>query len=196
MRHSGKLHGQPYGESRPHCHGERRFARDERGFGHPGRGPGHRRGGRLARFLEHGDLRLLVLHLIAEKPRHGYEIIKAIEDLAGGAYAPSPGVIYPTLTLLEELGQVESATEGTRKQFTIAPAGGATLAEGQDAVQALLARIAATQPSGENAAPVIRAMENLRTALRLKFSARENAADLPRRIADVLDGAARQIEEL
>jgi DNA-binding PadR family transcriptional regulator len=197
LRQFRKLHGQPSGENRQSCGGERRFARDERGFGPQGRGPGHRfgRGGRLARFLEHGDLRLLVLHLIAEKPRHGYEIIKAIEDLAGGAYAPSPGVVYPTLTLLEELGQVESVAEGTRKQFTVTPAGQAALAEGQDAVQALLARIAATQPR-ENAAPVIRAMENLRTALRLKFSARENAADLPRKIADVLDGAARQIEDL
>ena len=80
-----------------HPHG-RRFARHERehgGYEGRSRRGGFGRGGRLARFLEHGDLRLLVLHLINEKPRHGYEIIKAIEDLAGGAYAPSPGVIYP-----------------------------------------------------------------------------------------------------
>jgi DNA-binding PadR family transcriptional regulator len=180
-----------------HPHG-RRFARHERehgGYeGHSRRG-GFGRGGRLARFLEHGDLRLLVLHLINEKPRHGYEIIKAIEDLAGGAYAPSPGVIYPTLTMLEELGQVESTTEGTRKNFVITPAGAEALAENQDAVNLLLSRIAAAQPR-EVAAPVIRAMENLRTALRLKLEAKPATPEATRKIADLLDATARQIEEL
>ncbi len=175
--------------------GERRFARHE--HGRHGGPEGHRmgRGGRLARFLEHGDLRLLVLHLIAEKPRHGYEIIKAIEDLAGGAYTPSPGVIYPTLTLLEELGQVASTEVGARKSFAITEAGAAHLAAHQTGVNELLARIAAAQPR-EVPAPVIRAMENLRTALRLKAQAREMGADLFRRIADVLDETARRIEEL
>jgi DNA-binding PadR family transcriptional regulator len=138
---------------------------------------------------------MLVLHLIHEKPRHGYEIIKAIEELAGGAYAPSPGVIYPTLTLLEELGQVESTAEGSRKSYAITPAGAAALAEHQQAVNLLLARIAAAQPR-DGAAPVIRAMENLRTALRLKLGTRETPPELTRKIADVLDNAARSIEEL
>ncbi len=153
------------------------------------------RGGRLARFLEHGDLRLLVLHLIAEKPRHGYEIIKAVEDLASGAYTPSPGVIYPTLTLLEELGQVASTEVGARKCYAITEAGAAHLAENQTGVNELLARIAAAQPR-EVPAPVIRAMENLRTALRLKAQARDIKTELFRKIADVLDAAARQIEDL
>jgi DNA-binding PadR family transcriptional regulator len=179
-----------------HPHG-RRFARHERehgGYEGRSRRGGFGRGGRLARFLEHGDLRLLVLHLINEKPRHGYEIIKAIEDLAGGAYAPSPGVIYPTLTMLEELGQVESTTEGTRKNFVITPAGAEALAENQDAVNLLLSRIAAAQPR-EVAAPVIRAMENLRTALRLKLETKATP-EVIRKIADLLDATARQIEEL
>ena len=179
-----------------HPHG-RRFARHERehgGYEGRSRRGGFGRGGRLARFLEHGDLRLLVLHLINEKPRHGYEIIKAIEDLAGGAYAPSPGVIYPTLTMLEELGQVESTTEGTRKNFVITPAGAEALAENQDAVNLLLSKIAAAQPR-EVAAPVIRAMENLRTALRLKLETKATP-EVIRKIADLLDATARQIEEL
>jgi len=138
---------------------------------------------------------MLVLHLINEKPRHGYEIIKAIEDATGGAYAPSPGVVYPTLTLLEELGQVESTAEGARKRFAISPSGAAALAENQPAVDALLAKIAAAQPR-ELGAPVIRAMENLRTALRLKLQGKDSNPDLNRNIAAVLDGAARQIEEL
>ncbi len=176
-----------------HSRGERRFARPDREDGPHGHRMG--RGGRLARFLEHGDLRMLVLHLISEKPRHGYEIIKAIEDLAGGAYAPSPGVIYPTLTLLEELGQVESTVEGTRKSFAITADGAAALAQNRAAVDVLLAKIAAAQPR-EVPAPIIRAMENLRTAMRLKFSGKDAAAELFRKAADVLDAAARQIEEL
>ena len=75
---------------------------DDLHLGHGRHGHGGRSG--LGRFFAHGDLRLVILHLIAEKPRHGYEIIKAIEEQVGGAYSPSPGVIYPTLTLLEEIG--------------------------------------------------------------------------------------------
>jgi len=180
----------------PESHGERRFMRGphhERGRHGP---RDHKHGGRdrLARFLEHGDLKMLILHLINEKPRHGYEIIKAIEDLAGGAYAPSPGVVYPTLTLLEELGQLTSTTEGSRKSFAITEDGKTALAASQDAVNAMLLRIAAAQPR-EPAPPVIRAMENIKTALRLKLEG-EAAPELTRKIADVLDAAARQIEDL
>ena len=106
----------------PHGHGERRHAHG--GFGHGGgRFGGHRgggRGGRVARVFDHGDLRYVLLHLIAEKPRYGYELIKAIEEQVGGMYSPSPGVIYPTLTLLEELGYLRPETaEGTRKLYSI-----------------------------------------------------------------------------
>jgi DNA-binding PadR family transcriptional regulator len=160
-------------------------------------GPGGRLHGRerLARFLEHGDLKMLVLHLINEKPRHGYEIIKAIEDLAGGAYAPSPGVVYPTLTLLEELGHVASTADGSRKSYAITEAGTKALAAEQETVNAILFRIAAAQPK-EDAAPVIRAMENLKTALRLKIGREAPAPETTRKIADILDAAARQIEDI
>ncbi len=191
---------------REHLHGERdegrRFAHSPH-HGPFGRGRGDRqfgrggslRGGGLARLLEHGDLRLLVLHLIAEKPRHGYEIIKAIEDLAGGAYAPSPGVVYPTLTLLEELGQVASTAEGSRKSYAITPAGAEALAAQQEPLRQILDRIAGAQ-SREPGLPVIRAMENLRTALRLKLGQGGLPPDMTRKIADTLDAVARQIEEL
>jgi DNA-binding PadR family transcriptional regulator len=197
MRIFHKFHG----HHGPEGHGARRFMRGplhERGERHGPRERGERMHGgrdRLARFLEHGDLKMLILHLINEKPRHGYEIIKAIEDLTGGAYAPSPGVVYPTLTLLEELGQVSSTTEGSRKSFAITEAGTAALAASQDAVKMILARIAAAQPR-EAAAPVIRAMENVKTALRLKLGRENVAPEMSRKIADVLDAAARQIEEL
>jgi len=70
-----------------------------------------------------GELRLVVLHLIAEKPRHGYAIIKALADRANGAYSPSPGVIYPTLTLLEELGFTALTAQDGKKLYTLIEAG-------------------------------------------------------------------------
>ena len=181
-------HGRHHGRHQEGRHAHGGFERGERGgrFG---------RGARLGRFFDHGDLRLVILQLVAEKPRHGYEIIKAVEDLAGGAYTPSPGVIYPTLTLLEELGQVQGTEVGARKSYATTEAGAAHLKENQTGLNELLARIAAAQPR-EVPAGVIRAMENLRTALRLKAQAREMSADIFRKIADVLDETARRIEEL
>jgi DNA-binding PadR family transcriptional regulator len=84
-----------------------------------------RMGGRgRERMFEQGDLKFVVLNLLSDRPRHGYEIIKAIEELAGGEYSPSPGVIYPTLTLLEELGQATVTLEqGGKKQYGITAAG-------------------------------------------------------------------------
>ena len=99
------------------------------GFGGPfglgdGDGPG-----RPGRFLGQGQIRLLVLHLIGEEPRHGYEIIKAIEEMSGGFYAPSPGVIYPTLSYLEEAGYVAATEDGNKKRYAITDEGSAYLAE-------------------------------------------------------------------
>ncbi len=194
MRPIHHHHGHFHEKSEHRPGGERRFAHGP--FGRHGKkgDDRHAHGGRLARMLEHGDLRLLVLHLINEKPRHGYEIIKAIEDLADGGYAPSPGVIYPTLTLLEEIGQVSSTTEGARKSFTITPAGAEALTASQDAVKTILARIAANQPR-EAGLPVQRAMENLRTSLRLKLGTGPLSAESTRKIAETLDAAAKAIEE-
>ena len=127
-RHSHNSHN-----SHRHAGHDRRFARGERRGDGLGFGPmQHRgRGGRsgLGRFFAHGDLRLVILNLIAEKPRHGYEIIKAIEEQVAGAYSPSPGVIYPALTLLEELGYVtvSTAPEGGKKLHEITPQGRAFL---------------------------------------------------------------------
>jgi DNA-binding PadR family transcriptional regulator len=88
-----------------------------------GRGFGDDGDGRIGRFLMQGDLRLLVLALIEKEPRHGYEIIKHIEDLTYGFYAPSPGVVYPTLTYLEEAGYVTSETDGNKKRYVITDEG-------------------------------------------------------------------------
>jgi DNA-binding PadR family transcriptional regulator len=81
------------------------------------------RGMRAGRMLASGDLQLIILALLSEKPRHGYEIIKAIEEHCSGIYTPSPGVVYPALTYLEETGFAVSETEGTKKLYRIAPPG-------------------------------------------------------------------------
>ncbi len=93
------------------------------------------------RFVGDGELRLLVLALLAEQPRHGYDVIKALEERSNGFYSPSPGVVYPTLTYLEEAGHAVSAADGNRKIFSITDAGRAHLAENREAVEAVLARL-------------------------------------------------------
>ncbi len=166
----------------------RRFMRLE--CGHRHHGPGGR-----GRLLEHGDLRLLVLHLINETPRHGYELIKAIEDLTGGAYAPSPGVIYPTLTMLEDFGHVSAETDGTKRLFSITDAGRETLGQARPALDAMLARLS-NAPSRDAIMPVKRAMENLRTALRMKLGSRTANPEAMSKVTDMIDELVRKIEAL
>ena len=148
-------------------HGHPRHADGRHGHRHrPGRPEddrrdgASRRGGRseLGRFFAHGDLRLVILNLIAEKPRHGYEIIKAIEDAVRGAYSPSPGVVYPTLTLLEELGHTAvTPGEGTKKLHGITAEGRAMLDASRPALDALLSRIAeAAEAYGDGPPPLDR----------------------------------------
>ncbi len=112
-----------------------------RGFGgfRPGAGGG--RGFPFGRFVGDGELRLIVLSLVAESPRHGYEIIKALEERSGGFYSPSPGVIYPTLTFLEEAGHAVSSVDGNKKVYAITDAGRAYLEENRVQADAILSRI-------------------------------------------------------
>jgi len=168
---------------------------------HGGGGPDGRRGG--GRVFGHGGLRLVLLQLIADKPRHGYELIKAIEERLNGAYSPSPGVIYPTLTLLEEMGHVTVSADGGRKLHTLTDAGRDHLAEHRTEVDALLARMASGLPMrggggghGERPAPIERAVHNLRHALHLRLAREPLAEAQIHAIADALDAAARQIERL
>jgi DNA-binding PadR family transcriptional regulator len=92
-------------------------------------------------MLADGDLRLIVLALLADQPRHGYDIIKALEELSSGAYSPSPGVVYPTLTFLEEAGYATATSEGTKKVYAITDTGRAHLAENRELVDSVLAGI-------------------------------------------------------
>lgn len=165
----------------------------ERGFG-PG-GHGRRHGGRH-RMFDYGEIRLLVLALIAEQPRHGYELIKAIEERFGGSYVPSPGVIYPTLSWLDDMGLVAVQPEGgNRKSYSITPEGEAHLAENRAAADALLAR-AGGEHRGRHGLPsnVIRAMENLKLAMRLRMRDRPVDDEAAQAIAAALDAAAQAVE--
>jgi DNA-binding PadR family transcriptional regulator len=183
-----------------HHHGGRRFARrdghhDHSKFEHGRGGRGGRSG--LGRFFAHGDLRLVILHLIAEKPRHGYEIIKAIEEQAGGAYSPSPGVIYPTLTLLEEVGHVTvSTSDGAKKLHAITAEGRAFLDAYRPAVNGLLARMEeANRAHGGGPAPqIVRATENLKLALRLRLSRGPLSEEQINAVAAAIDAAAIGVE--
>src|SRR5688572_25813945 len=104
---------------------------------------GHRRGGRVGRFLDHGDLRFVVLALLEEQPRHGYEIIRELETRTGGAYRPSPGVVYPTLSLLEDEGFARvGEAEGGRKLYQITDEGRQALDKERPAVNAVFGRMA------------------------------------------------------
>src|SRR5262245_5108131 len=131
------------------CGHEGRWAGGRRWRRHFGGGFGgrHGMGGgdmlRAGRMLATGDLRLIALALIAEQPRHGYEIIKVLEEKTGGWYSPSPGIIYPTLTYLEEASYVTAQTEGAKKLYTMTDEGRAYLAENRDFVDAVMERIAA-----------------------------------------------------
>lgn len=147
-------------------------------------------------MFDHGEIRLLVLALLAEQPRHGYELIKLIEERFGGAYAPSPGVIYPTLAWLDDMGLAEvEAEQGNRKRYSITPEGKAQLDENRAAAEALLAR-AGGEGSGRHGLPtqVIRAMGNLKLAMRLRMRDRPVDEAAAQAIATALDAAATAVE--
>ncbi|QYE35456.1 PadR family transcriptional regulator [Polymorphobacter sp. PAMC 29334] len=188
-------HNHDHGGDGRHNFGERMMhfrGMGRHGHGGPGRGRGGPGGGRM---FQHGDLRLLILALIAEAPRHGYEIIREIESRLGGAYAPSPGVVYPTLTMLEELGFATSeTTEGSKRQYTITDAGTANLAENQATVDAIFAKIEDAGSGPDFGPRILRAMANLRFALKLRLGRGGVDDSAAAKIAAALDAAAAEIE--
>ena len=98
---------------------------------------------RAGRMLAQGDLRLIALAFIAQEPRHGYEIIKLVEEKTSDWYSPSPGIVYPTLTYLEEAGYVTASTEGAKKLYAITAEGRVYLEANRDVVDAVLDRLSA-----------------------------------------------------
>jgi DNA-binding PadR family transcriptional regulator len=141
MRGNFEPHGEKWGAGR---HRRGRFGGffRHRDMGGPG-GMGADDILRAKRIMAQGDLRLIALALIAEQPRHGYEIIKLFEEKTGDWYSPSPGIVYPTLTCLEEAGHVTASAEGSKKLYTITDEGRAYLEANRDVVDAVLDRLTA-----------------------------------------------------
>jgi DNA-binding PadR family transcriptional regulator len=130
--------------------------------------PGRERGGRGPRVFAPGDLKLLLPALIAEQPCHGYDLIRRIETLFDGAYSPSPGVIYPTLTFLEESELIAGDAEGGKKRYTITDAGRLFISEQTVALDGIRLRMEVSKRSlrGHDRPPEIHeAVHNLRHAL-------------------------------
>lgn len=161
-----------------------------------GRGRESARGNR--RMLGAGDLQLLLLSLIEETPLHGYAMIEAIETRTGGVYAPSPGIVYPTLTLLADMELAEEKPDGTRKLFAITRKGKTHLDERRAEIDALWSRLDAARETNTPAdgAPVWRAMMNLGSVLKTRMWDEKAEREIMLEAARIIDEAAQKIERL
>lgn len=171
--------------------------------GHFGGSPwgedGEGRRGRGRRVFDASELQLVLLKLLSEQPRHGYDLIRAIEELTGGAYSPSPGVVYPTLTMLSEMGHTrEDQSEGSRKTYAVTPDGQAFLDARKTEVAALMARLAemASERARFDNAPVRRAMMNLRAVLMHRLGEEAVKPETLHAVTAIIDEAAQRIERL
>jgi DNA-binding PadR family transcriptional regulator len=192
--------------------GQDRFE-DRRGGRHPGGEHHHGRhrgfgghhdhdrgfGGGRERHFDNGELRFVILQLIADKPSYGYEIIKAIEERLSGGYAPSPGVVYPTLTMLEEEGYATvSSTESNKKLYAATESGLEYLQANNVVVKAIFERMEqAAKVFGRGRSPqIMRAIMNLRYALKIRTERGSLSPEQTRKIAEAIDAAARLIDEV
>jgi DNA-binding PadR family transcriptional regulator len=166
------------------------------GFGGRWEGFEHGFGGGRERFFEGGHLQLVILQLIAEKPSYGYEIIKTIEERLSGGYSPSPGVVYPTLTLLEEEELATSSTEGNKKLFTATEKGKEYLKANAPTVKAIFGRMEQAEKAfGRGRSPqIMRALMNLKFALKMRVRGGGLTSEQVSKIAEALDAAARAID--
>jgi len=204
----GRFAEGPFAEGRPESRHEGRCGhnREERHHGRHAREMfegfmgrhGRGFGGERERLFDGGELRLVILQLVAEKPSYGYEIIKAIEERLSGGYAPSPGVVYPTLTLLEEEGYATSSTEGNKKLYTVTELGTEHLKTNQATIKAIFGRMEqAGDVFGRGRSPqIMRAIMNLKFALKLRAGQGNLTPEQTRKIAEAIDAAARVIGEV
>ena len=163
---------------------------------HQGR---HRFGRELGgRLFDSGELRFVILSYIAGKPAHGYEIMKGIAEQLGGAYAPSAGVIYPTLSQLEDEGLATVVAEGGKKLYTITEAGRKELEANKARIDALLGRIRQMgEAFGSGRSPqIMRAIHNFKLALKLRFAQGDLTPEQIAKIASIIDAAARDVEQV
>jgi DNA-binding PadR family transcriptional regulator len=187
------------------CHqdfaeGRERGFRGERGFGREHRG-GERGfgGGGRERMFDQGELRLVLLQLLNEKPSYGYELIKTIEEKLAGGYAPSPGVVYPTLTMLEEEGLATvSTSDAGKKVYTLTDAGREYLKANEQRTQQIRERLQfAGERFGRGRSPqIMRAFMNLRQAVLNRTTREGLTAEQVQKIAEAIDAAASQIDQV
>jgi DNA-binding PadR family transcriptional regulator len=164
----------------------------------PGGESGGRRGAFRGRMFEQGDLKYVILQLLSEKPRHGYEVIKALEERLGGTYSPSPGAVYPTLTMLEDMGYAHATTgDGGKKVYEITPEGRAYLEENKGAVDEIFERIAgfATSFFGPQMVEIHQAFKNVARATYATATRLKDTEHL-RRIREILERASAEIEQV
>ncbi len=189
---------------RPHSHQHfARFFGGDRG-GRESFGRGFGMGGGRERMFDSGEFQLVILHLLSEKPSYGYELIKTMEEKLAGGYAPSPGVIYPTLTLLEEEGFTEASTpEGARKIYTVTPQGHEHLKANKQRLDEILDRLQETGQGfeGGRSPEFRRAFKNLQraifsVAMRARLSRKPLTPEQIAKIIDAMEAATRSIDQL
>ncbi len=189
-----------FGEGFPGGRGRGRGGRGEGfGGGFGGFGGGRPGGGRRKRLFDQAELQVLLLALIVEAPRHGYDLIREIETLSGGDYAPSPGVVYPALTYMEEAGLIAPASEeASRKSYQATEQGRAQAEADAEKAISLKARLAALAEAREKVdpAPVRRAMHALKIAMFDRLSKDGADREIILQIADAIDEATRKIERI
>ncbi len=172
----------------------------EEGDGSRGRHDEHGRrgGGRRQRFFGHGELRLVILDILTRNASHGYELIKEIETMTQGNYSPSPGVIYPTLDLLQDQGLISVADENGRKKIAITAEGSQLHAENQELLEHIQARLQARMVGCElrKNPQMKRALENFKAVLDLKVNQQEITEAQLKQIVGIIDRAAMEISQL
>lgn len=159
---------------------------------------GRRGGGRRQRFFGHGELRLVILDILTRNASHGYELIKEVETLTQGNYSPSPGVIYPTLDLLQDQGLISITDENGRKKIAITDEGSRLHAENQEQLALIQARLQARMVGCElrKNPQMKRALENFKAVLDLKVNQQTLAEAQLKQIIGIIDRAAMEISQL
>ena len=186
-------HRRPDGRLEHECGPEARF---DRGFG--GRRGEHRHGRGRERMFDAGDMKLVILKLLSEQPSYGYQLIKTMEERLAGGYTPSAGVIYPTLTMLEEEGLAISAMENNKKVYSVTPEGMQFLEENKRRVEALFERLEEAGKGFERgrSPEIMKAFHNLRGAVIARVSRESATAEQIRKISEAINAAAKAIDEL
>ena len=150
-------------------------------------------------MFDAGDLQLIILQQLAVKPSYGYELMKAIEERLSGGYVPSPGVVYPTLTMLEERGLAEvQSTEGNRKVYAVTEAGQAELAANAERLRVITERLEQSGKAfGRERSPEIRrAYMNLGEAVRMRMVREGLTPEQVKKVAEAIDAAAKAIDAI